>query len=88
MKSDINGTRTKDILLFSKILDRLEHARKQHKWGKKYSTNSPSKAHEALKAEIGEWLQAIDCETPERQLDEALDIIAVAIRIAHQEYRS
>lgn len=88
MKSDIDSTRTKDFILFSKILDCLEHARKQHKWGKEHATNSPVKACEALVDEIEEWIKAIKYETPERQFDEALDIIAVAIRIAHQEYRN
>lgn len=81
-----NGDVNKGQMLLQKLADRLEYARTQHGWGKDREISSCHLAHEALHDEIVEWTHTLAYESDNRQLDEALDIIAVAVRIANQEY--
>lgn len=83
-----NGDMEKGRELLDAIAARLEHARECHKWGKKNDAYSPFSAMTSLQGEMQEWCRAAIWETPERQHDEALDIVAVAIRIAGKEYDS
>lgn len=81
-----NGDSAKGRLTLEKLTERIEYAREEHGWGAKKEISSPYGALNALEGEIREWTNAIHKETKERQLDEALDILAVATRIANQEY--
>lgn len=65
---------------------RLNHARHKHKWGKGKEIDSFQKAFKALCGETQEWLDAMENESQERQFSEAIDILAVAIRIANREF--
>lgn len=61
---------------------RLEEARHKHpKWGE-----GPVAAHEVIGEEYNELGRAVAYETPERQLDEALDVAATAMRFVNKEH--
>lgn len=77
-----NGTTDKGYLLFQNICRRLVHAREKH----------PEFAKDALEGsavianELMELDYAIRNESEQRQFDEALDVIATAIRFANREF--
>lgn len=88
-----NSNNGYDILIA--IANRLEYAREKHKWGKGKEIASSKEALAALESEIGEWIVAnrdyelfVDKEHEQRVFDEALDIIAVAIRILSKEFEN
>lgn len=83
-----NGDAQKGANLMQNLALRLNFARNKHKWGKEKEIDTPIKAHNALKSEKQEWLYAMTKESKQRQLDESLDILAVAIRIANREFEN
>lgn len=78
-----NGKADIGYLLFQSICFRLEHARIRHPdWQSKdiyYAKN-------AIAGEFEELEYAIENESQQRQFDEALDVIATAIRFANWEF--
>lgn len=80
-----NGSLARGKALLEAQALRLEHARTKHPpaecagrgevWG-----------HERLRDEVQELLLAIKLEGRDRVVDEAMDVIAVAIRIINGEY--
>lgn len=66
-----------ELELFDRLVDRVRHARAKH-------PHRGNMLFGALVAEQGELAMAIMNETPERIIDEALDVAAVAIRIASE----
>lgn len=88
-----DGDFDKGWSLLAHIVSRLNYAREKHKWGKGQEIDSHKKALAALYSEIGEWIIAnreneifADKEHEQSVIDEALDIIAVSIRIAAREW--
>ena len=68
--------------LLQAVVARLIHARAKHE---KFAA-SPLEAAAMVGSECGELCEAVLRETPERQFDEALDIIATAIRFCGKEW--
>lgn len=74
-----------DRQTFDAIQRRLDYARKKHpamQWhgaGKYWALGQ-------LEAEVNELRHAVEHEPDQRITDEALDVIAVAIRIINREY--
>lgn len=83
-----NGDFRSGVDILQELAKRLDHARNKHKWGKGKEIDSATKAYNALQGENQEWLRAINEETPERQFDEVLDVLAVAIRMANKEFEN
>lgn len=83
-----NGDIEKGQNLLSDLAHRLKHARAKHGWGKGKETKNYKLAFHSLACEATEWKEAVQEETPERAYEEALDILAVAIRIAMKEYEN
>lgn len=81
-----NGDFRSGAALLEKLAMRLDHARDKHHWGVGKEIDTPTKAHDALYGEAQEWLRAMNFENHERQLDEALDCLAVAVRIYNKEF--
>ena len=68
--------------LLRKIANRLIHARSKHPTfaeGVYQGLSRITEEHEEL-------VHAVEHETPERQFDEDLDVIATAVRFANREY--
>lgn len=77
-----NGSKEIGYARLVEICERLIHARAKHSWdgyNKKDGFN-------AIFGEFEELGLAVRIETPERQHDEALDVIATAIRFANREF--
>lgn len=70
------------------LAERLEHARSKHKWGQNTECGGIKSAITALNGEITELMYAYDSESRQRQDDEALDVLAVAVRIANREFEN
>ena len=71
-----------EVAIDKAILDRLEHARKEHP---EFAQNK----YHALGVVIGEmeeFIHAVDYESDIRAQNEALDVIATAIRFILREY--
>ena len=81
-----NGDETKGRIILENLVTRIEEAREKHSWGLDKETDSPESAIMRLFSEINEWYEALQHENDKRQLDEALDVLAVAVRMANQEY--
>ena len=67
---------------FSKLMLRLGHARAKHPT---FARNQ-YEACAVIDAEMQELKQAIGCESRQRQIDEALDVAATAMRFVMGEY--
>ena len=67
---------------FSKLMLRLGHARAKHPT---FARNQ-YEACAVIDAEIQELKQAVGCESRQRQIDEALDVAATAMRFVMGEY--
>ena len=66
------------------LAQRLEEARQKHPaWGE-----GAVAALEGIGEEYNELGRAVTYETPERQLDEALDVAATAMRFVNSEHRT
>lgn len=81
-----NGDHENGKKLIISLAERLIHARNKHEWGKTSSTSTIRGAISALNCEIGELAYSFDAERQQRQQDEALDVLAVATRIANREF--
>lgn len=69
------------------LAERITHARNKHPWGQNTEYDSILIATNiALNGEIAELMYAYDAETRQRQDSEALDVLAVAARIANREF--
>lgn len=66
------------------VATRLQEARKKHP----RFAETPVDAAEVVGAETNELIHAVYFETAGRQQDEALDVIATAIRFYNREYES
>ena len=61
---------------------RLEEARRKHpRWGL-----GPYYALGVIGSEYREFVRAVEHETPDRQLDEALDVACTCMRFVNREY--
>ena len=69
---------------FSALSLRLGEARQKHPT----FARGPFEAGEVINAEMQELLQAIGCESRQRQIDEALDVMATCMRFILGEHRS
>ena len=67
---------------FSKLMLRLGHARAKHP---QFARNV-YEAGEVIDAEMQELKRAIGCESRQRQIDEALDVAATAMRFVMGEH--
>lgn len=77
-----NGDYTKGLTIFHLVTMRLEHARNKHPvWVK-----SGAYAHQVIGSEYSELEHAIEHESPARQQDEALDVIATCLRFIAGEH--
>lgn len=90
-----NGNSNNGYETLIAVANRLEYAREKHKWGKGQEIDSSKKALAALNSEIGEWIIAnkdyerfAGKDYEQAVADEALDIIAIAIRIAAREWEN
>lgn len=77
-----NGNYLQGIKLLDEITGRLSRARKKHKW----HDSTPQNGLEAITGELSELQYAVEHESPARHHDEALDVIATAIRFALREW--
>ena len=77
-----NGDPFRGLGLLQAIVARLIHARAKHE---KF-TASPLEAAAVIGSECGKLCEAVLRETPERQFDEALDVVATAIRFCGKEW--
>lgn len=75
-------------VLINKIAMRLNQAKLKHRWGFGGEIDSIDRACAALQCEMDELEFATKHESPERQQDELLDVFAVAIRIANNEWKN
>lgn len=78
-----NGNELLGYSLFYAVTMRLYHARVKHP---KFA-NSEIHSFDVIKSELDELEYAIKSETENRQFDEALDVIATALRFANKEYK-
>lgn len=67
---------------FSKLMLRLGHARAKHPT----FARDQYEAGEVIDDEMRELLRAIGCESRQRQIDEALDVAATAMRFVMGEH--
>lgn len=67
---------------FSKLMQRLGHARAKHP---QFARNQ-YEACAVIDAEMQELRQAVGCESRQRQIDEALDVAATAMRFVMGEH--
>lgn len=70
--------------LLESICQRLEHARGKHPWPR--DAESMDRAHAVISSECWELESAVRFETPERAHDEALDVVATAVRFCNREW--
>ena len=77
-----NGNIVHGKLLLWKIAYRLLHARSKHPIFAEVVYQGLGR----ITSEHEELVYAVEHETPERQFDEDLDVIATAIRFANKEY--
>lgn len=77
-----NGNPCDGFKLFDAVTKRLEEAREKHP---KFA-NQKLEAYNVIKDELEEFKNAIIYEPEPREFDEALDVIATALRFANREY--
>lgn len=78
-----NGNEKVGYARMVEICKRLKYAREKHSW----DGYKPLDGYTAISCECCELGLAVMQETPERQHDEALDVIATAIRFANKEWK-
>lgn len=78
-----NGNRLAGLSLFDAVTKRLEYARKKHP----EFAGHKIKAVGVIKDELDELEKATLFETEAREFDEALDVIATALRFSGREYK-
>lgn len=79
-----NGDTRLGKAVLTAIAQRILHARTVHEWPE--DCHNLAAAGEVVLSEVNELLYAINFETPERASDEALDIIATAVRLYNREW--
>lgn len=77
-----NGNPAKGKALCTQLAKRLMHARAKHDW----RGYTPLRGVLAVRCEAGELEQAVRYESQERQQDEALDVLATAVRAHNREW--
>ena len=77
-----NGDHLKGEKLLRAIAERLLHARLQHP----VYAEGVYQGLSRITDEHEELVHAVEHETPQRQFDEALDVIATCVRFANREY--
>lgn len=77
-----NGNPCNGFKLFEAVTKRLEYAREKHP----EFAGHKIKAIGVIKDELDELEKATLFETEAREFDEALDVIATALRFANREY--
>lgn len=77
-----NGDYARGKALCTQIAKRLLEARAKHDW----QGYIPLRAATVVCGEAAELEQAVRYESPERQHDEALDVLATAVRAYNQEW--
>ena len=80
-----NGDMAKGKKIMEAIAERIEHARLKHP-PEEWANKGPKWAAGTLGDELSELHRAISLETPEREKDEALDCVAVGVRIVNREF--
>lgn len=68
--------------VFDLIRARLVHARKEHP----VFAESPLEGVDVIRGELDELEHAVRYESPGRQMDECLDVLATAVRHLLREY--
>lgn len=75
---------SRGVVILYMIANRINEARKKHIWPEE--AFGPYQALGVIGSEYEELVQAVEKETQERQLDEALDVIATACRFVNEEH--
>lgn len=78
-----NGNESKGRAIMQAIALRLEQARDKHP----LYAEGPYQALGVIGSEFHELEKAVEHETESRQMDEALDVIATAVRFLGEEYK-
>ena len=71
-----------EVGLETAIMECLEHARTEHP----YFAHGKYEALGVVLAEVDELIHAVEHESDERALNEALDVVVTAMRFANREY--
>lgn len=79
-----NGDELKGFALLHSLTMRLIHARNKHP----LFAEGAAQALGVIGAEYEELVHAVEHETPERQIDEALDVAVTAIRMVNGEHKT
>lgn len=79
-----NGDTRRGKAVLTAIAQRLRHARTIHEWPE--DCHNLAAAGEVVLSEVNELLHAISFETPARASEEALDVIATAVRLYNSEW--
>lgn len=72
-------------MLWQEIKFRIQYAREQHP---DWAGIGPEKACDIILGEVNEFRKAVNSESEERQIDEALDVIATCCRFLLGEYKA
>ncbi len=78
-----NGNEAKGRAIMQVLALRLEHARREHP----VFADGVVHALAAINGEMSELVHAVYYEAPGRERDEALDVIATAVRFLGEEYK-
>lgn len=78
-----NGNERRGRAIMQVIALRLEHARREHP----LFAEGPYQALGVIGSEFRELEHAVEHETESRQADEALDVVATAVRFLGEEYK-
>ena len=78
-----NGNEKRGRAIMQAVALRLEHARRQHP----VFAGDAVHALAAVSGEMSELVHAVYYEEPGREKDEALDVIATAVRFLGEEYK-
>lgn len=81
-----NGNEKRGRAIMQAIALRLEHARREHPV-EEWSGNSAKYGLSVIEAEVSELRYAAKYEAPGRVTEEALDVVATAVRFLGEEYK-
>ena len=78
-----NGNEKRGRAIMQAVALRLEHARREHP----LYAEGPYQALGVIGSEFRELEHAVEHETAARAMDEALDVVATAVRFLGEEYK-
>lgn len=81
-----NGDPERGLKLLRALSNRLLQARRKHIWQCNGEISNGNEASKAIFDEAVEYCFAVSHETQERQTDEILDVLAVAVRCFNREF--